>query len=463
MSFEDDEFFDDDRAIIEAGYKPQLRRSLGFFSSFAIAFSYMSVLTGIFANYGFMLSKSGPFGCWTWALVSVGHTLTALVFAEMAGRIPLTGCSYNWNNKLASPIVGWFAGWMALAAYTVGVAGVTETIFPALHSLTGIDLDVNQTRAVSITLVLIFAGINIHGVRAAAYINLFAVGAEMAALIVFGLLIAAVLLIKGHPNVALLTTVPAEPRPYAPAFLMSCLLAGWTLLGFEGSADVSEETVNVRLTAPQGIIHSILACSLLGFAFILVLSLAIPDLASVSSLADPITTIMTASLGDPATKVFLVLAILSMCACALVGMTGASRVLFAMARDRRFIASSQLQKISSHKIPWVATWLVAAASAFFVWIADTATALYGAAAVLFILFYLTTVVSFAVRYKHLPSTTSFSLGRWHGPVVVLATLWLIFEACILTIPNEFHPVALATGGVLAVGAVIYAIAGRRTA
>src|ERR1700761_4411891 len=102
---------DDDKAIIEAGYKPQLRRSLGFFSPFAIAFSEISITTGIFANYGFVLTKAGPFGYWAWLLVAIGQTLVALVFAEMAGRIPLTGSSYNWNNKLANPTLGWFSGW----------------------------------------------------------------------------------------------------------------------------------------------------------------------------------------------------------------------------------------------------------------------------------------------------------------------------------------------------------------
>src|ERR1700733_5762004 len=90
----------EDKAIIYAGYKPQLRRSLGFFSSFAISFSYMSVLTGIFANYGFVLGKAGPFGYWTWLLVAVGHTLTALVFAEMAGRMPPTRGGGNLRNKM---------------------------------------------------------------------------------------------------------------------------------------------------------------------------------------------------------------------------------------------------------------------------------------------------------------------------------------------------------------------------
>ena len=48
---------DSPEAILErAGYKPELRRSLRFFSMFAIAFSIISITTGIFLNYGFGLA-----------------------------------------------------------------------------------------------------------------------------------------------------------------------------------------------------------------------------------------------------------------------------------------------------------------------------------------------------------------------------------------------------------------------
>ncbi len=46
--------------LARAGYKPELRRSLRFFSMFAIAFSIISITTGIFLNYGFGLAKWGP-------------------------------------------------------------------------------------------------------------------------------------------------------------------------------------------------------------------------------------------------------------------------------------------------------------------------------------------------------------------------------------------------------------------
>ena len=41
------------------GYAPQLRRSMGGFSSFAVAFSLISVFTGVSANFGHGLRQVG--------------------------------------------------------------------------------------------------------------------------------------------------------------------------------------------------------------------------------------------------------------------------------------------------------------------------------------------------------------------------------------------------------------------
>lgn len=451
---------DDDHAIIEAGYKPQLRRSVGFFSSFAISFSYMSVLTGIFANYGFVLNKAGGFGMWSWWLVVLGHGLTALVFAEMAGRMPLAGCAYNWNNKLANPFVGWFTGWMTLFAYSVGVAAVTVTFVPLLQSLLGYTIDPLLGRYLGVALVLLQAITNIYGVRVAALTNLVAVGVEIICIVVFGLLLLAFILIAGQPNTELLTTVPAEPTPYLPGFLMSVLLGAWTMLGFEGAADISEETVNVRQVAPRGIITAVVLCGVLGFLFLAALTLGITDLPAVQASDNPLMLIVSHYLGDTLSKIFLVFVLISVWACALVNMTGATRVLFAMSRDGRFIASQHFRKVSSHHVPHIAVWFVALAACGFVLMADTATALYSAGAVLFILVYFVTTVSFALNGKKLPPVSTFSLGVWHWPVTIAAILWLAIEIGILTIPAAFFSGTIATGGVLTLGLVLYLIKGR---
>ncbi len=453
----------DDRAIIEAGYKPQLKRSLGLFASFAVPFSIISITTGIFANYGFVLEKAGPFGFWTWLLVGLGHTFVALVFAELAGRIPLTGSCYNWNTKLLNPALGWFTGWMTLGNYSVGVAAVSTTMVPILGAILGHPLDAATGCYIVTALIILQALINLYGVRLTSHTNIIAVAVELTGMIGLGGLIIAAVLIKGHFNFDFLTTVPAQPRPYLPSFLMACLLGAWTLLGFDGAADVSEETLDARRIAPKGIVSSIVASVIVGFVFIVIMTAAIPDLAAVSSAPYPLAAIMSFYLGESATKIFLIVAMIAVFSCSMVCMTAGSRVIFAMSRDERFPASPLFRRISSHHVPKAAIFLMAAIGIFFTFMADSATSLYGAATVLAALYYLITVIGFAIKAPKLPKTDTFSLGRWHWPIVVLAAAWLIIEIGILTIPNEFHPVAVATGGVLAVGIALYFIAGRRGA
>ena len=59
----------DEALLARAGYQPELRRSLRFFSMFAISFSIISITTGIFLNYGFGITHWGPASIWTWPVV----------------------------------------------------------------------------------------------------------------------------------------------------------------------------------------------------------------------------------------------------------------------------------------------------------------------------------------------------------------------------------------------------------
>src|SRR5260370_21396579 len=46
------------------GYKQELRRALRLFSLYAVAFSIISITTGLFANYGFGLAHLGAAMIW---------------------------------------------------------------------------------------------------------------------------------------------------------------------------------------------------------------------------------------------------------------------------------------------------------------------------------------------------------------------------------------------------------------
>ena len=61
-------------------------------------------------------------------MVAVGQTLIALVIAQFAARIPLSGSSYQWASRLASPKIGWLFGWMSFCYLAIGVVTVDNAM-----------------------------------------------------------------------------------------------------------------------------------------------------------------------------------------------------------------------------------------------------------------------------------------------------------------------------------------------
>src|ERR1700736_4227489 len=173
------------------GYKQELRRALRLFSLYAVAFSIISITTGLFANYGFGLAHLGAAMIWLWPVASAGQLLVALVVAELGTRIPLAGYSYQWGARLVNTAYGWFTGFIGLAYLTVGAAAINYLVVaplvatllqPVLHTDPG-----NATTNLLITLV-IFVGnlvINILSIALAARINNVAVFTEIVGMVGF--------------------------------------------------------------------------------------------------------------------------------------------------------------------------------------------------------------------------------------------------------------------------------------
>src|SRR5690349_11418736 len=114
----------DSQDLAKFGYKQELDRSLGSFSSFAAGFSYISILTGVFQLFAFGFAFAGPGVWWTWWVVFSGQFAVALCFAEMAGQYPLAGSVYQWSKNIASDFTSWMAGWIMIIGAIVTVAAV---------------------------------------------------------------------------------------------------------------------------------------------------------------------------------------------------------------------------------------------------------------------------------------------------------------------------------------------------
>src|SRR6202050_5286189 len=92
----------EDEELAHFGYRQQFVRSIRHFESFAVAFSFISITTGIFTTYSFALTTGGTRTIWTWLIVVAGQALVALVYGALSSRVPLSGYSYQWASRLAS-------------------------------------------------------------------------------------------------------------------------------------------------------------------------------------------------------------------------------------------------------------------------------------------------------------------------------------------------------------------------
>src|SRR5215469_5580563 len=98
----------DSADLARFGYPQELKRSLGTFSSFAVAFSYISPSTGIFTLFALGLTTLGGVFIWTWPVVALGQFMIALNFAEVSSHYPIAGSVFQWSKYLAGRVYSWF-------------------------------------------------------------------------------------------------------------------------------------------------------------------------------------------------------------------------------------------------------------------------------------------------------------------------------------------------------------------
>ncbi len=427
------------------GYRQEFRRELKRFASFAVVFSFISITTGIFTVYGSELNWGGPLGVWTWPIVVVGQALVALVFAALAARIPLAGYSYQWASRLANPRVGWLIGWVSFTFLMVGVVtvdyGLAQTVLPCL-------LDYAETpgNAWLITSLVIVAQLALILVSTYWSTRISNVAAVTEVVGIAGLTV--LLMIVGaargtlHPDhLFSLGTIPA--RGYfrlgtftsVGPFFLSFLIGMATINGFEAAANLSEETENAQRVVPLAMLSAVLLSGVIGMAFLVALNLASGDLPTLAASATPAADIVRQTLGRVVGDVFLALVTFSFFACGLVVFITATRLVWAMSRDRRFPGYLLTRRVDTRThTPLVATMLcgmvMEAVLAIFANQAAPLQNLFSTTTIQPLIIYLATVILYACTRRRLPRSRGFNLGAFEWPVVALALAWLVFELSI---------------------------------
>src|ERR1700750_2387464 len=127
---------DDDARLASLGYQPQLRRVLGLFANFSVAFTYLSPMVGIYSLFILGLGTGGPAYIWLNLIPIIGMLFVALVFGELASHYPVAGALYQYSEFSVGPGYGWFVGWFYGFALLITVAAVDTGVVSYFATLT---------------------------------------------------------------------------------------------------------------------------------------------------------------------------------------------------------------------------------------------------------------------------------------------------------------------------------------
>jgi len=420
------------------GYKQELRRGLGLFSTWAVAFSYISPSTGIFTLFALGLTTLGGVFIWTWPVVALGQFIIALNFAEVTSHYPVAGSVSQWTKYLANRTYSWFNGWVYLFAGILTVTAVVATLplalIPALnglgwHSLgQGSSTTLLHTQLVIalITLVVITV-LNIYGVRLVALINNTGVVFEILGMFVFALVLLA---FHNHQGIKIVTNsggIPVNGSTFLAAMFMSLFV----IYGFDTAATLSEETRDPRRAAPKAVLYSVIGAFIIGGVFLLGTLVAIPGnlhsaMTANGGLGLGPAQIIQANFSSGFATLYLFVVCAAIFVCCLSIMPATIRLCFGMSRDNRLPISKPLARVSPtlHTPVWTCITIAVLAAVPFLQYSGAPIIAIAATAMIYFSYFLGNTAILFARLRGWPKTAApFRLGRWGLLVNVLGLLY----------------------------------------
>jgi basic amino acid/polyamine antiporter, APA family len=334
-------------AIIATAEKKSLKRQLGAFDLTMLGIGIF-VLTAVAAN------KAGPGMMWSFVIAAAVCLLTALIYAEIASMVPVSGSAYTYSYAVLGEFVAWLVGWALILEYAVAAGAVavgwSGYVNGFLQSVDwGLPIALTAGPADTITLA--------DGTRAAGGFNLLAF---LIALLVTGILVigtshsarfTAVLVIV---KIVALTVFIAIALPAVNAANFEPMLPnGWgtplsgvgvlgaaasiffAYVGFDAVSTAAEETRNPNRNIPIGLIGSLVICTIfyLLVAYAATGAVGAQPGGALSESKEPLAFVLR-ELGWGRTGNWVAAAaIIALPSVVLMMMFGQTRILFTMARD----------------------------------------------------------------------------------------------------------------------------------
>jgi amino acid transporter len=334
----------------------------------------------------------------------------------------------------------------------------------ALMPMFGMAEDEGTARVITVVMLIIQAVIAIVSTRIVAMINTGAVGVELGLVMVLVIALFAAVAISGkgsidNPTSRGITEGATNYFAIGGGLMLATVLGLTTLVGFDAAANLAEEAKDPFRSVPRAIVGSVVAASVLGFLFLIALTVAIDDIPRVSASDSPVVVIMHDQLGPIMERALLIAIVFAFFGAGMVSLATGSRIVYAMARDSRFPAHGLMRRVDARtQTPIPATVLIVAIGILLMvampghallHLITTGTiigpAVYGATIVLYL----------SVRKRLDRVEGAFDLGRFEMPVAIGAQVWSAIAVFVILTPSSARVPTVIVFGLALLGGLYF--------
>ncbi|MDD7928228.1 APC family permease [Microbacterium thalli] len=419
----------------------RLRRGIG--GPLLFAFILGDVLgAGVYALMGVLSERVGGM-LWAPLLAAlVLAMLTAGSYAELVTKYPRAGgaavfAERAFKNKLVSFLVGF----SMLAAGVVSAAGLSIA-FAGQYLQTFVEVPVVP---VAIVFLAVLAALNARGIRESMGANFVMTAIEVSGLVIV-VVVVGFLLAGGGGDVSRVMEVP-EGTGVASAVLAGAIIAYYSFVGFETSANMIEEVKEPSKMYPRALFAALGAAGVVYVLVGLASSIALPP-EELSSSSGPLLAVVEASGVAVPSWLFSLIALIAVANGALLTMIMASRLTYGMA-EQGLLPKALSRVLPRRRTPWVAILATTLVAMLLTLVGDLA--LLAETVVLLLLFvFLSANVSVLVLRRDRVEHDHFRVWTF-VPVLGIAS-------CLLLLSQQTLRVWIFGAILLAIGVVLYFVA-----
>jgi amino acid transporter len=455
---------DDAARLAELGYESHFERRMGLLENFALGFTYLSPVVGIYSVFALGFVAGGPPMIWSIVICGIGQLLVALVFAEIVAQYPVAGGIYPWARRLIGRRWAWLTGWIYGWALIATIASVSTGAVIFVGALFGFTPSRLATVFIAAGLMILCLLINLSGTKTLGRVAKAGFVAELVGALAVGLWL---LLFERQQDFSVFfDSLGTEgDGSYLGAFLAASLLGLYLFYGFEACGDVAEEVPDPGHTIPKAMRRTIYVGGAAALLITAALILAQPNFSAIldGSNADPVGSVFSDVFGSVGSKIITIIVLISFVSCILSLQAAASRLIFSYARDHMIVASEALSRFDKRRhVPPVALTVACVTPAAVVAIAEIVSesallkVISFASCGIYIAFQMVVVAALIARSRGWVPSGKFTLGRYGFAVNICALVYGVGGALNLAWPRGGDEVTWYDNWIVVIGCAIVA-------